>query len=226
MAAAMTVQQLRDYVRNFLDTDEEEIGDSLLDVWRNEATSRIQRTISPWSFYETSWSVTTSSQTVQFSSFDPEIDTVTSVEAPNWMLRYVPHHLAVARYAWGDPTGVPYEFSVARTETGGEQIFLWPSPSQSDTYTIRGYRVPNDVSAPADTLDMPAELHPLVGEWMLARAFEMQDDVFMSSQKMQSFERELDAYRRRYTRAMTPDVQAIGSGLPGMWPDRLRFPWE
>lgn len=223
----MTVQQLRDYVRDFLDTDEEEIPDSLLDVWRNEATARIQRTISPWSFYETLWSVTTDQQTIAFDYFDPEIDMVTSVEAPNWTLRYVPHQLAVGRYAWGDPTGVPQEFSVARTESSGQQIVLWPSPSQSATYVIRGYRVPADVTDPSGTIDLPGEVHPLVGEWMLARAYEMQDDNVMSSQKMQMFERELEGYRRRFTRAMTPDVQSIGSSSTGLWgADRLRFPWE
>lgn len=226
MAASMTVQQLRDYVRNFLDTDEQEIGNSLLDVWFNEACSRIQRAIAPWSFYETAWTVTTSQQTIPFGSLTPTVDTVTSVEAPNWMLRYVPHHLAVAKNAWSDSTGTPFEFSVARTETDGQQIFLWPAPSQQDTYVVRGYRQSNDVSDPTATVDLPTELHPLIAEWMLARGYEMQDDGLMSSQKQQMFERELEAFRRRFTRAMTPDVQTIGSGAVDGLPDRLRFPWE
>lgn len=227
MAATMTVQQLRDYVRDFLDTDDQEIGDSLLEVWRNEGTSRIQRVIAPWQFYETAWTITTSLPTIQFTAVSPAIDTVTSVEAENWVLRYVPHSLAVGRYAWGDSTGTPYEFSVARTEADGQHIRLWPTPSASDTYVIRGYRVPTDAVAATDVPDLPGELHPLLAEWMLARAYEMQDDPGMASQKMQLVERELEAYRRRFTRAMTPDVQQIGSTSPSSgYVDRLRFSWE
>lgn len=226
MPSPMTAQQLRDYVRNFLDTDAEEVPDVLLDVWMNEGVARIQRTIPSWSFFETSWSVTTDEAEIPFAQFDPSVDSVTSVEGPDWMLRYLPHAQAVAKYAWGDVTGVAYEFSVSRTEGQGPFLRLWPTPSASATYVVRGYRVAADVVAATDSPDLPEEIHPLVAEWMLARAFEQQDDLQMSVQKQQMFERQLDVFRRQYMRAMTPDVQQIGGGAGLQLSGRLRFPWE
>jgi len=223
--AAMTVQEMRDYVRSSLDSDETELPDALLDVWRNSATNRVQRTFEPWSFYETSWTFSTATNEVPFSSIDTTVESVTSIEGDNWLLKYVAHEAAVSRYAWGTTTtSSPTEWS-----QHGSSVFIWPTPDSTLTLTARGRRAPVDATASSETVDLPDEFHPLIAEYMLARAYEQQDDDIMSQQKFGRFEAELEAYRRRYLRASNAGVQIMGGtcsynsmGLPA----RQAYDWE
>lgn len=225
--AGLNVGDMYDYVRAYLDTDDVELPDSLLVVWRNEGTARVQRTFEPWSFFEADWSLTTSAASVAFgdiSTADAQVDQVTSVEAPNWTLSYLPHDTAVAAYAWSDTAGgIPLHFSV-RADT----LFLWPIPGESQSYTVRGYRQPNDAVDAASSIDLPDEFDPLVCEWMLARAYERQDDEIMSAQKFGRFEQQLDGFRRRYTRGPGAGVQVLGGNRSDtmMMPDRQPYSWE
>jgi hypothetical protein len=218
----MTVQEMRDYVRSFLDTDDEELPDTLVDVWLAEGTARIQRAFEPWSYYEASYTLTTASQTTAITSINSALEHIQGVQGPSWRLRYIPHQLAVDKYAWGDLTGEPVEFSIF-----AETLYLWPSPSASASYTVTGVRSPTEASAASDTVDLPSEFHPLVCEWMLARAYEQQDDDVMAPMKFARFEQQLEIFRRRYTRPPSPGIQAIGSQCSyNDLPPRLLFDFE
>jgi hypothetical protein len=223
----MTVDGMHDYVRTYLDNDDEDLPDTLLDVWRDEAVARIQRSFEPWAMFEHAWTFTASDR-ISFDEigatdpdgFVPEV--IQSVEADRWLLRFVPHERQVAKYAWSNAVaGNPTEFSLFDGE-----LFIWPVPNGEATYTARGYRKPVLVRGDG-TVDLPAEFDPLVCEWMLTRAYEWQDDEVMSQQKLARFERQLDLLRRRYLRAPKPGVQQIGQGHDSpVLPDRLLYSWE
>lgn len=216
----MTVQDMRDYVRDFLDTDSTELSDTLLDVWRREATARIERSFETWDFFEQSWTLTTSAASTALTSIDSTCERVISVEGDNWLLEYIPHERAVAKYAFGGTSSQPTEWSV-----WGNALYLWPTPDGSASYTVRGYRSPTEATLPSDTVDLPAEFHPLIAEWMLARAYERNDDDVMSQQKFSMFAAELETLRTRYTRATSPGIMVIGASSP-VWPTRMRYDWE
>lgn len=218
----MTVQNMRDYVRAYLDTDETEMPDSLLNVWMDEGTSRIQRKFEPWSFYETAWEFETADPSVPFATIDSACEVVQSVEADRWMLHGLPHENALSKFAWSDSSGSAYWFS-----TFASTLFLWPNPDSLTAFTARGYRAPTAWSAATDSVDVPVEFHPLICEWMLARAYEQQDDEIMSSQKFSRFEQQLDDYRRRYLRAPSFGVQVIGghTAVP-LLASRLAYDFE
>ena len=226
--ASMTVQEMRDYVRLFFDTDEEELPDTLLDVWRDEGVARIQRTFEPWSFYLSTWGLVTATHANLLDSLDDSTftaESISSVYEPNqqFVLSILPHELALRRY--GSTTGTPWAVSVER-----DTLFLWPTPETTYSYVVRGYRAPVPAVDDTDTVDLPSEFHSLVCEWTLTRAYEQLDDEIMSAQKAARFEQLLDGFRRRYLRAPRGGIEALGSVPAGSSsagvPDRLRYSWE
>ena len=224
----MTVGAMSDYVRTFLDSDEEDLPDTLLDVWRNEAVDRIQRTFESWQFYEHSWTFTCTDQ-ISFAAIAATDDAgaypdaILSVEAERWLMKYMPHEREVARHAWSNGTaGNPTEWSLF-----DGSVYIWPVPASSATYVARGYRQPIVATNDDQMVDLPSEFDPLVCEWMLTRAYEWNDDEVMSQQKLARFERQLDLLRRRYLRAPKAGVQTIGSGHDSpLLPERLAYSWE
>lgn len=223
----MTVGSMFDYVRAYLDVDDEDLADTLLDMWCLEGTNRIQRAFEPWMLYEHTWTFACGHQITFADIADtnggvvPEV--VQSVEADRWLLRYRPHEREVGKYAWSNATaGHPTEFSIY-----DETVFIWPVPNGEATYTARGYRRPVPASSKGSTVDLPAEFDPLVCEWMLTRAYEWQDDEIMSAQKLGRFEQQLELLRRRFMRPSKAGVQQIGSEHDGpVILDRLAYSWE
>lgn len=227
--ATMTVQEMRDYVRTYLDVDEEELPDTLLDAWRFEATARIAKAFEPWDFLQDTWSLTTTTQVVPFSSIidgtTPE--SIVQVEGDTYVLRYIPHEVATRKYAFGSgASGRPIEWSV-----WSDELYFWPDPAgTSYDYTIRGYRDPTQATLAGDEVDLPGEFHFLIVEWMLARQYERDDDEIMSTQKFNRFEQQIEILHRRYTRPPKAGVQAIGqfctTDTIGDMPSRLWYDWE
>lgn len=222
---SMTVQALRDYTRNSLDSDATEFSDVLCDAWRDEAIARMLRAFEPWSFLEKSYTFTSDgSPSLTFASIGNDLESITNVKADRWLLQYTPHEAAVQKYAWSTTTGgLTVEFS-----TYGGALFLWPTPSAGAAFVVEGHRAPVAPVAPTDVPDMPSELHPLIAEYMLCRALEKQGDFFISPTKFQRFEQELDAERGRYLRGNATGVQAIGQGesVFPFFAERLSYPWE
>lgn len=230
---ARTVQELRDYVRNFLDTDSEELPDSLLDFWRQEAENRITRAIRSWTFYETNFTLSTTASDqsyllsaltcVEDSTYDAEELTV--VQGPRWQLGWLPHEEAEDRYSNYTGSAEPTFWS-----QWGDTLYLWPTPDAVYALTARGYRAPVSTVVAGTNPDVPAAFHELIGEFMLARAFEQQDDETLSAAKFAKFEQEFDVLRRRYTKRRSGRVSVFGStrgrGQFGRLPRRLLYDFE
>ena len=230
----MSVQAVYDYVRGYLDSDDEDLPSSLLDVWLTEGVNRIQRAFEPWSFYEHAWTFEAGHEISfdEIGAADPDgmlPEVIQSVEADRWLLKYVPHEREVGRYAWSNATaGQPTEFSLHN-----DTVFIWPIPHSPAEYTARGYRRPIPIwgddgeIVTTAKVDLPAEFDPLLCEWILTRAYEWQDDEVMSGQKLGRFEQQLEILRRRYLRAPKPGVQQMGTQKDGaMLTDRLAYTWE
>jgi hypothetical protein len=219
---SMTVQGMYDYVRTFLDSDEEDLPDSLLSMWLNEGVDRIRTWDEPWSFYEQDWTVTFGAEQ-DLDELSPVPEAVMSVEGDRWLLKYRPHERQVGKYAWSSATaGNTTEWSLF-----DRTVFLWPVPAAPATYVLRGYRQPTAADSVDDVVDLPREFDALICEWILTRAYEWQDDDVMSQQKLARFERDLDRLRRRYVRAPKAGVQRLGGEHDGpVLLDRFAYSWE
>lgn len=222
----MNLQQIRDFVRGHMDIEAEDLPDAVLDVMIREGSKRVERAENRWPFYAKRWTYETVDGTdeIDFSEVASDIESIQSIKGPRWVLQFVGQDYAAGRWpdnvtSEGEPThwGVEYE-----------TLYLWPTPDDAYSLTIRGYRTPTDwvANGAGAEPDLPNDLHNTVAMWALARAYEQQDDPEMASIFERKFADEINLFRRRIND--TPPAQPLvlnGRSTPGD-PLRMRFDWE
>lgn len=231
---SMTVLELREYVRDHLDSDALELPDTLLDVYRVEGTDRFQLGSQRWSFFENefTFSTTASDQTYPLSGFTVATTSpvgtavlreVMAVEGPQWVLDPLGHEEARSRFASSDSTGRPRWWSQY-----GSTLYLWPVPVGIESMRVRGYRGPVVTSASSDYPDLPGEFHVLIGQWMLARAYQQMDDDRMANQFFAAVEGQFSVLRERYESPSRAGVSVMGGKARGpvVGGGRPLYPWE
>jgi hypothetical protein len=222
---AMTLQNLRDFVRSFLDLDTTDLPDSLLDVFLLEGADRISRGGLRWNFYQASYTLVTtpSDPTYTYAEIGSALDSVDSLVGNNRLLQRRSHEELEEQFAFSSATGAPTFWS-----TWNSTVYLWPTPGAAYTYTVRGYRKPTAMVAAGSTPDMPEELHRLVGIWGCVRAYENQDDDIMANMLLSSFEQQLAVIRKRYEAFDRGGSTVLGGKrTPDLVPlNRLRYSWE
>lgn len=225
--ADLTVQTARNFVRTYLDTDTTELPDSLLDVFMDEAQTRIERSSRQWRFYQVEYDLATvaSDATYTFATIDANLRDVTVVQGERWQLEPISHESAMTR--WANWTGIsePTHWSA-----WSDVLYLWPTPDAVYNLNVRGYRKmvrPADAGTP---FDFPEDFHPLIVEYTLARVYEQQDDDVMSRQKFDRFENELNALTVRWETPSAGSVYFGGSSkrhpLGTTFPLRAIYDWE
>lgn len=217
----LSAEQLRDHVRVFLDTDEEELTDALLDVFRDEAIDLIEQGSRHWTFYETAGTFTTveQQQTYVLTDIDASLRELQAVQGSTYRLQPLGHEDAQRRYAWSSAgSSRPCHWSI-----WGDTLYLWPVPSSAVDLDWRGYRTPDPIDSGEP--DMPDAFHRLIATWMLARAYQQQDDDVMAQQHFQTFERQFDVLRRRYETANDAGVSVLGGKPYSAW-NRFPYDWE
>lgn len=207
----MTVQDLRDFVRNFLDTDAIDLPDPLLDVFRREATTRVLRASQKWRFLQTEQTLTT---VVNQASYDlgllsKPMERVTGVQGSTYALQERPHEMARGYWGLAPSSSNPNVYSVY-----DGSIWLWPPPSSVTQYVLTGFRKPLDVTAAGDSPDLPDDFHPIVARFMLASAYAQQDDQYASQVHEQIAENKLDEVRKPYEAVQGGGVMVLGGHEP------------
>lgn len=184
MSLAMTLQDIRDFVRDHLDVDDEELPNSLLDRFIYDGANRIERSAialgGRWAFREVEYTLPVLADTQSY-----DLDTHTSLDDPatlayveevrgqNWTLQPEDHRAMRARYRVSSTaTGTPSAWS-----QWGRFIYLWPTPDTAASYYILGTRKQADWLVVNDSPDFPDEFHELLGWWALNRAAAQQDDL-------------------------------------------------
>lgn len=220
----MSVQEIRNYVRTSLDTDEEELPNDLIDVWITEGITYVQRQPSLLTYFQKSWSLSTTDGVQAYAlSTIGDVDEILYVEAERWALKYRPHEVQVRRYAYSNLSQEPREYSIH-----AGNLYLWATPDDGYDIVVRGVRTPLDapsIGAGAEP-DVPVEFHQPIAEWVLARAYEQQDDDVMSERKFSRLDALVDRYSRKYRRAPR-GLTVVGSDNEfGEFPQRLVYDWE
>jgi hypothetical protein len=176
-----TLQDIRDFTRNTLQTDSTDLPDSLVDVFANESVSRVLGLRDDWPhlYSEGTLSMVTGDGIYSLSSgsFTPTtFRTIESVwdDAPfGRSLMEMDYQGAAA--AWIGPsasiTSDPYYFSVY-----GGNLYLWPIPNATRTLRIGGYREPNVMSAGSDQPDLPIVFHAAIQYGTCSIAYAQQED--------------------------------------------------
>lgn len=226
--AALTLQTIRNQVRDTVELDETDISNSVLDLFVQEGFDRIAHGMRRWSFYEADYTFTTvgDQRAYDLTSIGADLSTVDAVEHDDWLCLPISHQLAQGQYAGSDVTGTPTNFSI-----WNGKLHLWPTPGEAITVTVRGYRDPADWIAQGSgaTPDCPVEFHPLIVLWALHRAYLQQDDAQMGQMMRQMFAEQFRVLSDDYTRPLLAEPSIIGAthGTTfSMLPPRLRYPFD
>lgn len=225
---AITLQEIRNQVRDTIELDETDISNSVLDLFVREGFDRIARWSRRWSFYEEDFTFTTVplQGAYPFTSIDGTLETVDGVEHERWMCLPISHQLVQGQYAGSDTTGTPTNFSI-----WNDKVYLWPVPSEAITVTVRGYRKPTDwiTQGSGASPDCPTEFHPLIVLWALHRAYMQQDDMQMGQTLRSMFGEQFKVLSEDYLRPLAAEPSIIGAthGTTfSMLPPRLRYPFD
>ncbi len=232
---ALTLQEMRDFIRTHLDLEVEDLPDTLIDRWLREGSKRIERAEVRWPYFEKFYT-----WVVAFNPFllfpkttiGADIDQIASITHSTLAF---PNLIWVGPEAWQEltasrpsATGRPIYFS----EWQGS-ILLYPNPDTSYTLRVFGFRKAIDwVAAGAGaTPDLPDELHNTVMTWGLAKAYAQQEDPEMASFFERQFLDEVKEMTRRLVITPLHQPLVLNSGHvrrnPMLAPQSgLRFDWE
>lgn len=229
---ALTLQQIRDFVRLHLDLEVEDLPDQVLDFFIREGSRRIERAEPRWPFYEKSYPLTqlVGSESVAKTTVGADLDQITTIVHVDplkhhplvWVGFDAFQELRAQRAAQGRPRFF--------AEQSGNLYFL-PTPDQNYDFTVFGYRRPEDwVAGGAGAVpDLPEELHSTVATWALSKAYAQQEDPELSSLYERQYADELNEFRRRLV--ITPHNQPLilnggAARDPVQRLVRPRFDWE
>lgn len=229
---ALTLQQIRDYVRLHLDLEIEDLPDQVLDFFIREGTRRIERAEPRWPFYEQSYQLTqlTGVESILKSTVGADLDQITAI-VHNDPLKHVPlvwvgfdafQELRSQRAAQGRPRFFAEQAGL---------LFFFPTPDIDYDFTVFGYRKPLDwvADGAGGVPDMPDELHNTIAVWAVSKAYAQQEDPELASLYERQFADELNEFRRRLV--ITPHNQPLvlnGGAAPDPTRNlvRPRFDWE
>lgn len=225
---ALSLDQIRTYVRTHIDLDDEDLPDSLLDLFIREGSKRIEKASSRWPFYESAWTLATvaGQRDYPFSAIGTDLDQIAAVAHDQAPLEYIGSDL----YSILNPVSATSQSRPQRFAWWNSTLSLWPTPDAAYTLYIRGYRKPTDwVSNGAGAQpDLPDELHNTVATWALAKAYIQQEDPELGQLYERQFVDELTEFKRRI--AETPHPQPLVLNATPMSRQgpfgRMRFDWE
>jgi len=222
--STMTLQNIRDYVYNWMQIDSSDLPTSTLDTMIAQAWWRIINSERRWSFYEkqATFSTVASQQTYSLAGLTNDTHTwadIYSIESDTHMLRPLSHRHAQRMYAAGNNTsGRSYYFSVRNAA-----VYLWPIPNSVIVHTVVGWRRPTDWIGDASEPDCPEDFHSLIAQGALYLAYTQQDDPASAEQQRGVFMDALRQIRQQYVDTDAAGPKILNGGTPsGAFPALLR----
>lgn len=196
----MNTQEIRDYVRAHLELDDEELPDTILNVYLQDAFERTISMDNRWPRNEQTYSVSkiagSDSVTLPAGLSIPSIMSVTST-ANGYRLAIIAHENAedafVPNYTEGGGNPVYVSF-------WGGQMYLWPKVDTDTSYdvTIRAYAAPTWTGGASDIPDLDSRLHIALAYYAMALVYAAQEDEVLEG-----------VYMARWNRDTTQTIKAI-----------------
>lgn len=199
----MDVQGIRDFIRGHLEVDDEELPDTLLNIYLQEAFDRTMAADNRWPRYEKTWTLTKAAYDPNDADLPDQPDTITlpvdlnipsimSVvsAADGYRLVAINHENAEDLFA---PTtmisvGAPIYYSV-----WGGLMYLWPHLGQdiSADFQLRAYRQPVWSNSAADIPDLDPRLHVTLSYFAMSLAYAAQEDDVLEAIYLARWDRDL-----------------------------------
>ena len=217
----MNLGELRAFVRAQMDVDEEELPNSLVDEYLQEAFDRTINTATRWPFYETIWDLTKAedADTISLPTDCQTSDIMSFVEVGNLPLTMIDYGAAEMAFSSNTVTVArPAYYSV-----WGNTIYLWPAATTGErTYKLRGYRKPTDwLGAGTDAsaeVDADERLHKPLAHYAIAMAYAQQEDEVLEDVYMKRWQSHLNIVGRAITTPYHSRPLVMNGGLIGPTP--------
>lgn len=135
MAHVLTVQSIRQHVRDYYDLDVADVPDALVDRWISSGWTKIIRFRSDWPGLEATADLAVSALVYEYNK--PLAD-ISHIEGPERQLMRMTTQEARRRFIRGgvlDPADKPVAFSEFASK-----IRLWPTPLTEAQYEVTGFR--------------------------------------------------------------------------------------
>ena len=192
----MDVRGLRNYVRNHLEVDDEELPDDLLNIYLQDAFEQTVARDNRWPRYEKTWTVSKGIDSVSATLPDDLlISSIMSVLNGIHQLVYVTQENAEALFSQAAPptVGTPVYYSV-----WGRQLNLWPNPGVDATYdmVVRGYRQPVWNNEASGIPDLDERLHPAICYYAMSLCYSAQEDEILEGVHLARWDRDVAALMR------------------------------
>lgn len=227
MANAMTVQDVRDFVRLYFDLDSTDLPDKLVDRWISEGWGKVVRYRPNWPGFNATVQLTTLALVSEYASPLKDIE---SISGPDRFLLQLSASNAERRFIRSgveDPAGTPVAFSVY-----AGKVRLWPKPAIAGVYAVRGQRTPLNPtdSIPTDPIDLPSpDAVEMLTAWVLARVATREQELETAKAYSDAFSQGMQLLAKDETDspAFVPIVlnsqRPLPVGSDSYLPDRLRF---
>jgi|SRR5688500_6280630 len=225
---ALTLDQIRTFVRSHLDLDVEDMPDALIDVFIREGSKRVEKASSRWPFYENVWTFTTvqGQRSYPFATIGVDLDQISAVQSDDRLLEWVGTDL----YTVLNPSNTTTTSKPTQYAWWADVLYLVPTPDAAYTLTVYGYRTPIDwvANGAGATPDLPDEMHNTVATWALAKCYAQQEDPELASVYERQFADELTEFKRRIAETPHPQPLVLNSQRMSQRSPfgRMRYDWE
>lgn len=202
------------------DLDEVDLPDSVIDQYAREGFQRIYALERKWPYLEDTYTFNTVANQREYtiSSIGDvrEIISVVDTSPSGERFTLISHNDAEEIWLGNtDTPGRPYFFSF-----WDGKLNMWPKPDAVYPITVRGYRNPTYtwLSNTALTIDMDEWFHQILPYFVLARAYQRQEDAELSAMHMRTFEEGVALARRDLMKASAaqPVIMSGGRRYPTM----------
>ena len=196
----MTKTDIVNAVREITEMDAADVSDTVVEIYLRDGYNRIIDLERRWSFLETTLSLTTTAGQDNYVVNDftaEDIREVISVmDSENNRLQYISYD-AVEETILDTllTNGVPSFFSFWDGE-----MFLYPTPAESDTLTIRAYKYPTDWVSDDVAPDGSASFDMALVYYAISRIYQAQEELNTASTYERMFNDTVTLARRDLTR--------------------------
>jgi hypothetical protein len=187
---AMTLLELRNYVRTQTQTTQSELPDSTLNAYLQEAFTRTVSFENQWPWFEKTWNLMQSKGGFVIPiPADCNTAAITGLTSDDqrWRLQLTPH--VTAQDTWGN---APTTGGYAAFSVWAGQFVLWPNTvAEEDAgYKMTGFRFPIDwiSQGPSALPDIDPRLHQALAHYAIALAYAQQEDETLESTYMQRWQ--------------------------------------
>jgi hypothetical protein len=237
----MQLSEMRDYARNVVDIDSNDVSDSTLNHFISEGYNLIIHSEKRWPFLESSTTFSTAADTKDYSlttvgaseSSGNGLREINSLKTNDHVLELIGSDDADIMYPLDtNTTGEPWYWSY-----WGDTVRLYPTPDAVYTIYVRGYNNAAPFGSGSGTSDaaqpdLPDPFDPVLSLYVIYRCYQQQEDTGMAQQYYVAFLGELSNLAARYNDTPAPQPMILNSRAVSKWasqsylPPRLRYSWE